>query len=131
MCAVIIYQMGKVGSSTLKESLAQKNISALHIHRYYFSNNEKPINLRRLIHKLKSNFTFNKLIKKEKIKIITLYRDPLSRNISSFFQNLDVYFTKSEMENLTFKKLENKFNSASNLIETPSNWFDIEFNKSQ
>lgn len=129
MDSVILYQMGKVGSSTLKESLSKKNINALHIHRYYFCNNEKPIRLRRLIHKIKSNLIFNSIIKREKAKIITFYRNPLDRNISSFFQNLDIYFSKREFKNLSYKQLEEKFNNASKLFETPTTWFDVEFNK--
>lgn len=129
MYSVILYQMGKVGSSTLKESLKHQNIKPLHIHRYYFKNNEKPIGLRRFIHKVKSNIIFNRFIRNKRVKVITFYRDPLARNISSFFQNLDVYFSKTELETLSFEILERKFIGASNLHKSPNNWFDIEFNK--
>lgn len=127
MTPVIVYQMGKVGSSTLKNSLEENNIPALHIHRYFFKNTERPNTLKLLPHKLKNRVIFNRFLKGDKVKIITFYRDPLSRNISSFFQNLDVYFKTSEFENLDYKILEERFNKAINLHDTPNNWFDLEF----
>ncbi|WP_417558838.1 putative capsular polysaccharide synthesis family protein [Mesoflavibacter zeaxanthinifaciens] len=129
MTPVIVYQMGKVGSSTLKNSLEENDIPALHIHRYFFKNTERPNTLKLLPHKLKNRVVFNRFLKGDKVKIITFYRDPLSRNISSFFQNLDVYFKTSEFENLDYKILEERFNKAINLHDTPNNWFDLEFKK--
>lgn len=129
MTPVIVYQMGKVGSSTLKNSLEENNIPALHIHRYFFKNTERPNTLKLLPHKLKNRVVFNRFSKGDKVKIITFYRDPLSRNISSFFQNLDVYFKTSEFESLDYKILEERFNKAINLHDTPNNWFDLEFKK--
>ncbi|WP_223032322.1 putative capsular polysaccharide synthesis family protein [Hanstruepera marina] len=129
MNPVIVYQMGKVGSSTLKKSLEENNIPALHIHRFFFTDLERPMKLKLLPHKLKNRSTFNKFLKGEKVKIITFYRDPLSRNISSFFQNLDVYFKRSELKNLDYSILEERFNKAHKIHNTPNNWFDLEFNK--
>jgi hypothetical protein len=128
MQTVILYQMGKVGSSSLKESLIQNNIKTLHIHRYYFRTTERALDIKHFILKLRKNFTYNFYIRRKKVKIISFYRDPLARNISSFFQNLDMYFSKNELKNLSYEQLEEKFNNADNIHETPNNWFDLEFN---
>jgi len=129
MHPVILYQMGKVGSSSLKATLEHYEFKSLHIHRYYFRNNERPTNLKRLIVKARHNTKLNSLLKSKKVKVITLYRDPLPRNISSFFQNLDVYFTKKEMKNLNYEKLKQKFNTSFRFHNTPNNWFDIELKR--
>lgn len=129
MTPIIVYQMGKVGSSTLVKSLDENNKDALHIHRYFFLNNERPITLKLLPNKIKHRIIFNSFLRKEKVKIISFYRDPLPRNISSFFQNLDVYFKPSKFSKLTYKNLKDKFDNANKVHQTPINWFDVEFKR--
>lgn len=128
---VILYQMGKVGSSTLKQSLNLYKIKTMHVHRFYFSNNERPLNFKDRLQKIKHNLVINKILKNEaqELKIITFYRDPLSRNISSFFQNLNYYFSSNELKQLNFEILKNKFNNSHQLHQTPNNWFDLEFKR--
>ncbi len=95
---VLVYQMGKVGSSSVVKSLKAKDIYSFNVHTF---NRE---NLRRTEYQFKKlwvpngplPFTlwdqqfFARFIRKTKykhrIKIITLIRDPVARNISHFFQ---------------------------------------------
>lgn len=122
--------MGKVGSSSLRGTLDRYKFRSLHIHRYYFSNNERPpINPKPLWWKLKYNTTLERFLKADKVKVITFYRDPLPRNISSFFQNLDIYFSRRERRRLTFEILEKKFNESFRFHNTPNNWFDFELKR--
>lgn len=131
MHPVLLYQMGKVGSSTLKHSLEIYKVESMHVHRFYFSDNERPLSLKDRLQKIKHNLLVNKFIKneKEELKVITFYRDPLSRNISSFFQNLNYYFSPEELKALNFETLEEKFNNSHQLHHTPNNWFDVEFKR--
>jgi hypothetical protein len=131
MNPIILYQMGKVGSSTLKESLKSVKIKSMHVHRFYFNNKERKLSYRDKLQKIKQNIVFDKLLlnKKEKVKIFTFYRDPLQRNISSFFQNLEYYFNSEELKELNYNILEKKFIKSTQIHNTPNNWFDIEFKR--
>lgn len=123
--------MGKVGSSTLKHSLNMFNVDNMHVHRFYFSDKERPLSIKDKLQKFKHNFLMNKFLsnKDQEFKIITFYRDPLSRNISSFFQNLEYYFKPQELKNLNYETLVEKFNKSYQIHETPNNWFDLEFKR--
>ena len=132
MFSTIIYQMGKVGSSSIKYSLEKSKLNPLHIHRYYITNIETSIgiNPRLLFSMYRKKIFFFYLIKFKKVKIISFYRDPIKRNISSFFQNLKFYFSKNELKKIQYNDLEKKFNQLSNIHQTPNLWFHSEFNSS-
>ena len=98
---ILIYQMGKVGSSTVYHSLKEQvtNRSIYHFHSINRTTIEgHKTNNRRFIKSgdFKKVFTgvgFGELMNKrilegnEKFDVITLVREPLTRNISAFFQN--------------------------------------------
>jgi hypothetical protein len=89
---VLVYQMGKVGSSTVSASLRHAGISNVHVHfigdhwpqaaQYHRERgDELPQNLYRgwlLRYWLR--------VKRRQVKVITLVRDPVARKISSAFQ---------------------------------------------
>lgn len=83
--SIMIFQPGKVGSSTIRKSLFNINRKCNHIHVINSKN--------RLIDSYK-NKSYDKLAeawkknykKDDMIKIISLVRDPLARNISYFFE---------------------------------------------
>ncbi len=102
---ILIYQMGKVGSSTVKKSLEQvsENSAIYHVHfltkdlvseteakrKPYFRTNKhnlltRPWMYQFLIRKIESD------ILDTKWKVISLTRDPIARNISAFFENLEI-----------------------------------------
>ena len=89
--SVLIYQMGKVGSTSLEESLSD----ALHVHTLY-GNPPCKFHKRRwkkhpvaLLKKLIGDLLKRSLIRRRKhVKIISLVREPYSRNVSMFFQDL-------------------------------------------
>ena len=145
---VLVYQMGKVGSSTIVKSLEASNLSQP-IYKVHFLNPD--INKKRWENQksyknlLAPNYLIidqyfcenidNLVAQKEKIKIITSVRDPIARGISSFFQNITHFFPN------VYRKLENKEIDIEDLIqmywEDPEaeerryralNWFDQELN---
>jgi hypothetical protein len=95
---ILVYQMGKVGSSTVVRSLKAHNLPAINVHTF------DPFFLKRGQKIFKAEFKATgaqaitlwdqQLIRRrlryvhrrEPIKIITLVRDPVARNISHFFQ---------------------------------------------
>ena len=97
---VLIYQMGKVASSSIFHSLkTTTDFNAFHVHRL----NPKHITRVREGHLQRGDsppiedeeglYLYENLIKpcRTPIKIISLVREPISRNISAFFQNLQSY----------------------------------------
>jgi len=100
---LLVYQMGKVGSSTIVQSLSQYgmnyNIYQIHSLRKRVLKDEEKFFL--------NNFDYLKTIDefvlygqflsrkirnnrgKHQYKIVTLIRDPIARNISAFFNNLE------------------------------------------
>jgi hypothetical protein len=82
---VLVYQVGKVGSSTIQSSLSAIGVPSLHLH----------FLARLLMDDFGVNDVLsgclNKLLEMKKVKIITLVREPLGQIISRFFQNMGEY----------------------------------------
>ncbi len=98
-CPIAVYQMGKVGSETIIKSLNQLNLpnSIYHVHVMYSKNLENSFN-----HLKEKNLPLTLQLKQSKelrkhldsqerphLKIITVVREPISQQISAFFQNLE------------------------------------------
>jgi hypothetical protein len=107
---IIIYQMGKVGSSSIKKTLDKLNLDNPIYHVHFLTKklvlksekDRKPFFRTDKHHLLQRPWLNQFLIKKienglneGKWKIITLTRDPVARNISAFFENLEVHVQKS------------------------------------
>lgn len=100
---ILIYQMGKVGSSTLEKSISKLGINVRHIHsfgntsNYNFNKESKLKGIKKIIMKNIYKLTFR--MRRKNIRIITLMRDPVSRNISTLFQELPAMLYKHEKNN--------------------------------
>jgi hypothetical protein len=136
---ILVYQMAKVGSSTLTWAL--RDVAGLHVFQIHLMH---PANIRRvraalrkrgrILERLSSDMDirgrilFKGLIKSGlKAKIITLVREPIGRNCSFYFQNLDLLWRIADAhENVEAAQLvsgfQDKFNHQGGL-----NWFDREF----
>ena len=101
---VIVYQMGKVASSSIIETLKKEKIFVFQVHRARLNNilelreRTDKKGLRRRVEQpgryLGSKWS--KGILKD-LPIIVLFREPLKRNISAFYQNRDYYFNHLEV----------------------------------
>lgn len=134
---IIILTAGKVGSSSVYYTLKKYFVNNYVFHIHTLDNNriEKAISVRikdkRAVskHLLVSQFLIKKLSNFEgEVKIITLSREPISRGISSFFQNIDAY-SHLQKSNLEIDKLRSvpiikKDVLAS--IKWLGDWFDNE-----
>lgn len=125
---VFIYQMGKVGSSTLFNSI--KNSAQFHNYdkdapQKYFAKSKIGIyrSIRWKAFYWSTKIRIKYLEKKgKKIKIISMARDPVARNISAFFQVLE-----KGKKYKTDKLINDFFNKTYH--EVPLNWFDIELKR--
>lgn len=124
---IAVYTLGKSGSSSILNTL-QRKFSIFNVYQLHFINGD-------YIKKNHSNDfatrnidRANKFLKKhshDTIKYISLVREPVSREISSFYQNRQLFFKNV---------LPNDFNGINKLIENNGydlalNWFDYELKK--
>lgn len=134
---VLIYQMGKVGSTALQEAIP----GALHLHSLY-GNDVCPPRYGRMVASPLSKTGRGTsrairrlaLARRPEVRIITFVRDPLERNISMFFQNLahwlalddvrHVRDTRVEWNALIADAFERSFNH-----EYALDWFDRELKR--
>ena len=110
---IVVLQMGKVGSQSVKSGLdaAVKDRAIYHAHflsaertakteqrrRQFFRTNRYNYLRRPWLNQFLLN-QFEKSSSDQKWKIVTLTREPVSRNISAFFENLDVVPTDRKGE---------------------------------
>lgn len=144
---VIVYQMGKVGSTTILKSLQTlNNLDVYHVHtltkdgiknveemykrRFYRTHNIYE-------HLLESQYLRKQLDKglegKNKWKVVTLVRDPIAKNISSFFQHLESrlgYKYKNKLDSMKMedivKELMELFLNRINGYKKSLTWFERE-----
>ncbi|SQD79772.1 putative capsular polysaccharide synthesis family protein [Moritella yayanosii] len=95
--AILVYQMGKVGSTSFEQSLP----NSIHLHTLfgnspcYLHQNLRDKYKLGLLKRLFFEFVKRIAIKKRnKIKIISLIREPISRDKSMFFQNIQHWLYK-------------------------------------
>lgn len=98
--AVVVAQMGKVGSQAVVASLEAAGVSAAHIHfltrpelrraeRIYRANWDAD---RLPWHIWEGRRVAGRLARGERLDIVTVVREPVARNVSSFFQVADLQF---------------------------------------
>jgi len=139
---IVIYQMGKVGSTTIKESLKRHNLSNEHIHflswnniaeveKYYLglphAKVPKHIERSKRLRSFIDN-TWGKI----RWKVITMVREPVGRDISDFFQNMGdaLPHVRDLPEDKALREIiRHLLGSFSNFNETKDyvcTWFDKE-----
>lgn len=105
---IVVYQMGKVGSSTIKKSLHSLDVGrpVYHVHfltqsliDFYEGKRKKLFGTDR-VSDLKHIWQYQYLSKQlakgglsDKWKVVTLVREPISRNLSAFLETVDVEAT--------------------------------------
>jgi hypothetical protein len=143
---IFIYQMGKVGSTSL--TLGINN--TLHVHAFYLKNHTCPARLQGLakfgllhiVYRAEQEvmaYLVRRAFRQRKhSKIITLVREPVARNMSMFFHDLDAYLFAAHTNcmNTRDKALPTRFQDMDLLNKVfeqefdhyyPLNWFDNEF----
>lgn len=113
---VYVYQMGKVGSTSVKETLkANTRSGVIHAHNY-----------QRMLYRDRWFLNFSRMVGRP-VKVICPVRDPISRNVSGFFQTFmrDTGFELSE-RNWTVDELRELFLERYPHSE-PLKWFDLRF----
>ena len=127
---ILVYQMGKVGYSTIHASLSaimtNNHVYSIHylssssiqsVERYYLKKS-KPVPSHIKNSKQIRQF-IDKYLGQIRFKIITLVRDPVARNISSTFQNIEL-----GLPHIKYTKKEQAVNDIENLLMNSFQTFD-------
>ncbi|WP_444685513.1 putative capsular polysaccharide synthesis family protein [Alkalicoccus luteus] len=143
---VLVHQMGKVGSTSLTVSLKEQGMLPIHIHSFYTPLSTEMYQAYKSISYYRSpSYRFryywrHKLVhqllqKRKKLKIISLVREPVSRNISMYFHAFQVPLMDLNKEkdnrkesNTNMQALQNDFLNRFNHTYGIS-WFHKEFYK--
>ena len=132
---IFIYQMGKVGSTSINAALIRNGVGVKQIHCYklfnmYNLNEPRLINV--LFHKISSHlYKLAFFLRKKNMKIITLMRDPVARNLSAEFHELDTILNKYFKEDASrrYNSIEKCILESMNLYVNkamPFSWFKDE-----
>jgi hypothetical protein len=123
---VVIYQMGKVASSTMEATLDKvPGFQVLRTHglRRYIDTPGEPAE--RI--PLESWMIYHRIIKPGlPVRVVSLVREPIARNISAYFQNLtQIWGMPDAHEKLSSAEIARGFLEKYN-HQKPLNWFDDE-----
>ena len=136
---IIVYQMGKVGSSSIESSLDVSGVKSIHIHTLYgetvnylfdYSNTGFSRGMKKalLCFLYRQSFKFG-----GNVKIISLMREPISRNLSTLFQELPrMLYLESKKDNRSEMDVNEVLDRCMNIYvnqRIPLNWFNDELRK--
>ncbi len=124
---VVVYTMGKVGSSTISTSLKKAGFTCLDIH--FWAQDRILASLKNSVedpdieiipeHIIDSILAQNALQRQGRLKIVSLIRNPIMRNISAVFQNMPQSAAGDDE-----RMMERLRNYA---VRTPDHWFEADF----
>lgn len=137
---ILVWQMGKVGSTSIEEAVLQAPGRAPFFRTHLLS---PEMIVRGETYRRAQNRGTREYLRSDAIRaallnsrhgwrIVTVVREPMSRNLSAFFQNLDVYFgrdARKRLDSLEFPRAVSLL--AENFVEQfdhdrPAEWFDHE-----
>lgn len=128
---VLVWQMGKVGSNSIHKSLRAAGVPCIRLHRIVPESIRRHHEWRRpdepLTRDEKMGLALAEQLKhgSAPIRIITMVREPVNRNVSAYFQNLDKFFVDGEFAKIeTEKALETFLGNYAHGV--PLQWFDRE-----
>jgi hypothetical protein len=118
---VFVFQMGKVASSSIQYSI-NKYYNGYSVQAHKFSSDHHELNVRKL-------YQYYHSTSNQAIKIITLIREPISRNVSAFFENFKRETGKEfKQSNFTVNELKHLFLENFN-HNVPLFWIDNNIKK--
>lgn len=135
--AILVYQMGKVGSTAVTRSLRAAGVRS-RIYKPHFLTREGMGRAerqyrknwtggRRALHLWESQYLHQRVRRRRdggKWRVVTLVRDPVARNVSAFFQTFDLdYGHRNEAET---ERLVDAFLREFEWHDEPLTWLDAE-----
>lgn len=123
---VLIYTMGRVGTTSLYHSLRDRGLQVASFHQLHLDRIEIPVTPYQLLRRAGRRvlFNFEPMLNGGKARIVTTVRDPLKRNISAFFFNLELLAPGYQKRSI--EELIEIFCRQENMNRSPEAWFDEE-----
>jgi hypothetical protein len=133
---IVVYQMAKVGSSSVVAALQDARLPVFHVHRmdtgHLRNLREERRRLGWLIPPVSAHDRLGIRLRRRvidrgrRVTIVTLVRDPIARNISSYFEHLDAIWQRPNAhEHVPLPSLMEGFRTRFPHTE-PLTWFDNE-----
>jgi hypothetical protein len=133
---IIVYQMAKAGSSAVVAGLERARLPAFHVHRMDAGHLRRMREERRALgwsvppvaphERLGLRLRRDLLERGGRAVIVTLVRDPIARNVSSYFEHLDfIWQRQNAHESVSMGRLIEGFRTRFPHHE-PLTWFDDE-----
>ena len=130
---VLIYQMGKVGSSSIEASLIKSQIPSWHLHtfddneEFQIYKNKKDVACffdwpTRMAYKMTLAHRRRLLQRRKQLKIITLVRDPIATVTSRLFQDLHLHFIAAKKNLSLHGDIQSTLAHIENAFETLMRW---------
>jgi len=134
---VLLHQMGKVGSSSVRDTL--RSMDGVHVFQTHWCNERNLAHRAGIVHedrRISNRYGdrdhFGAMLHHRIIeprgasKVITMVRDPIARNVSSYFQHLDeIWGVRRAHERIELDELLRGFHEVFEHDE-PLTWFDTE-----
>jgi hypothetical protein len=145
---LIIYQMGKVGSETIERSLLACNLGrpicrAHALVPEHLQNGLRAVGMsqreyfKRSTHAFRAKYLARELSRdlyRGHWQVITMVRDPVAQNISSFFQTIDMHVSdfeeRAKTGRISTQELMDIFLARFPVDGIYNKWFDVEMRKS-
>jgi len=138
---IVVYQMGKVGSKTVVESLKSSTLRRPIYHVHYITkegldyHKDMSLNPQRPklgIHHWTGHYLRKKIEREKRVwNVITLVREPISRNISAFFHVIDTWIPDfdprffDKIPSMSVEQMRQLF-LEKYPHDLPTTWFDTE-----
>lgn len=137
---ILIYQMGKVGSTTIEKALKEHGLNVWHGHVILgldFYKSDRSLMYKKMSSKIKrfiaKNIRKRMFSNENKQKIITLVRDPIARHYSFFFQALYILlYEHNKKDNRKEESLLEMLKAIADEridFKFHENWFKYEINE--
>ncbi|MEE2719514.1 MAG: hypothetical protein VX727_07000, partial [Planctomycetota bacterium] len=134
---VLLHQMGKVGSSSVRDTL--RGMDGIAVFQTHWCNDGNLAHRARIVHedrRISNRYGdrdhFGSMLRRRIIetghasKMITMVRDPIARNVSSYFQHLDeIWGVRRAHERIELDELLRGFHEVFEHDE-PLTWFETE-----
>ena len=136
MKPILVYQMAKVGSSSIAAALEERKLAVFQLHRMNREHLERMRAKRAELgwdlaplpaHDILGPILRERLVNRgRRVKVITLVRDPIARNFSSYFEHLDAIWHREDAHaSVPLDELHRGFLERFPHAE-PLTWFDDE-----
>lgn len=130
---VLVYQMGKVGSSTVHQTLQERGIDSVHVHyiadahwgqgaKLYTKNNTT----------IPAHFHRGRLLRywinwtERQVRVVSLVRDPIARRVSEAFELSHLQGVPARKPSKALRALRDQL-ASEDALKYPYAWFDREF----